>query len=72
METYVRFHHLNTYLVFDANGHSAFDVLHNLFQGLYMGYCKVGEILGQIINNKIIIMFNVNYGMHQIVNTTLA
>jgi hypothetical protein len=39
-------------LVFDANGHSAFDLLDNLFQGLYMGYSRVGE---QIINNKIAI-----------------
>jgi hypothetical protein len=68
VETYVRSHHLNTYLVFDANGHSAFDVLHNLFQGLYMGYSKVGEILDQIINNKITIWFNVNDGIHQIAN----
>jgi hypothetical protein len=55
-------------LVFDANGYSAFDVLHNLFQGLYMGYYRVGKILGQIINNKIKIQFNVNDGMHQIAN----
>ncbi len=68
MEPYVRSHHLNTYLVFDANGHSAFDVLHNLFQGLYMGYSRVGEILGQIINNKITIWFNVIDGLHQIAN----
>jgi hypothetical protein len=59
---------VNTYLVFDANGHSAFHVLHNLLQGLYMGYSRVEEILGPIINNKIIIWFDVNDGMHQIAN----
>lgn len=30
-------------------------LIDNLFQGLYMSYFKVGEILGQIINNKIAI-----------------